>query len=500
MDSIGPAPCDGAPSAGGRAPRRYPLLPPGTGLGWTPYAWLIYLGSFLWWPMTGDARPWEIAASFALAAVFIPFYFWGYWQSGRRIVWPALGMAVLGTVGALWTPLAGMFFIYGAGYVSAARSARLGLAVIGGLLAWLAAVSVVLDPHASFWLIGGVFTLLIGGINLHFGQMAQKNSKLRRSQEEVEHLAQVAERERIGRDLHDLLGHTLSLITLKSELAGKLFDRDPEAARREVGEIERISRRALVEVREAVSGYRASGLAAEVERAAGSLRSAGVECERRIDGEALEAARRDPKVEGALAFVVREAVTNVIRHAGATRCEIRLRIAAEGRDGDAGTGERIDKGRERDGGWRHGVDGVSGTGGRGPREQRDIASDEVLGLVITDDGRGGGAGDGFGLTGMRERVTALGGRLHRSEDGGTRITVSLPRPPAASDDVSPDASGADTGAEGPRNQTFAARTATDPSGPPAESVAGRSSRSPDTEPADEPSPAAMSAATGISRP
>ena len=277
-------------------PRRYPLLPAGSGLGWTPYAWLVYLGSFLWRPMVGDVPPGEIIASFALAAVFVPLYFWGYWQRGRRVVWPALGMAVLGTVGALWNPMAAVFFIFGAGYVGAASSARLGMAVIGGLLAWIAAVAVFLSPHPSFWLVGAVFTLLIGGINLHFGQMAKKNAKLRRSQEEVEHLAQVAERERIGRDLHDLLGHTLSLITLKSELAGKLLGPDPDAAAREVADIERISRRALSEVREAVRGYRESGLAAELGRAERALADAGFHAVRRESvgpGPAVFVADRD---------------------------------------------------------------------------------------------------------------------------------------------------------------------------------------------------------------
>lgn len=365
---------------GGSEARRYPLLPPGTGLGWTPYAWLIYLGSFLWWPATGAAEPWEIAGTFAVAAAFVPLYFWGYWQTGRRALMPAAGMALLGTFGALWTPMAGIFYIYGSGYAGPAHSARWGGVIIGGLLAWLAVVSAVLDPHRSYWILGGVFTLLIGGINLHFGLVAKKDARLRRSHEEIERLAQIAERERIGRDLHDLLGHTLSLITLKAELADKLFDRDPGAARREVGEIEGISRQALEEVREAVAGYRESGLKAEIERAERALRSAGVACDRRrVEEAALAVARSDPQTESALAFVVREAVTNVLRHADANRCEMRLELSGDG-----------------------------------------------LMLEVVDDGRGGSARDGFGLTGLRERVVALGGRLEREGGQGTRLTVRVP--------------------------------------------------------------------------
>ena len=95
------------------------------------------------------------------------------------------------------------------------------------------------------------------------------------AQEEVERLAKTAERERIARDLHDLLGHTLSLITLKAELAGKLLERDPERAGREIREVERISREALREVRTAVAGYRSQGLPAELERARTGARSRG---------------------------------------------------------------------------------------------------------------------------------------------------------------------------------------------------------------------------------
>ena len=94
--------------------------------------------------------------------------------------------------------------------------------------------------------------LVVGASNIHFAQRNRTNKKLIRAQDEIEHLATVAERERIARDLHDVLGHTLSVIILKSELAGKLMDRDPQRAGTEIREVEQISRHALSEVREAV--------------------------------------------------------------------------------------------------------------------------------------------------------------------------------------------------------------------------------------------------------
>ena len=123
---------------------------------------------------------------------------------------------------------------------------------------------------------------VIGGMNLVYRRNQQRNAELKLSHDEVRRLAALAERERIGRDLHDLLGHTLSLITLKSELANRLFERDPVAARREIADVERVARDALAQVRRAVTGIRAAGLrgrtgigqaVARIERRAPRLRS-----------------------------------------------------------------------------------------------------------------------------------------------------------------------------------------------------------------------------------
>src|SRR5262249_15468866 len=157
--------------------------------------------------------------------------------------------------------------------------------------------------------------------------------------------------ERIGRDLHDLLGHTLSLITLKSELAARLFDRDPLAARREIVDVERVARDTLGQVRRAVAGIRAAGLAAELASAHLLLESSGV----RLDYETPENAALPADVETILALTIREAVTNIQRHARATRARVALAIAAQ--------------------------------------EAR---------LVVEDDGCGGTITPGNGLTGMRE--------------------------------------------------------------------------------------------------
>jgi two-component system sensor histidine kinase DesK len=187
-------------------------------------------------------------------------------------------------------------------------------------------------------------------------------------------LAKVAERERIARDLHDVLGHTLSVIILKSELAQKLIDLDPARAKAELREVEETSREALAEVRNTIRGYRVNNIETELSRAKAALQTAGVEVNTQYS-----ALKLNPAHESVLALVVREAVTNVVRHAGARKCALRLAS-------------------------------VNG---------------DCL-LEISDDGRGGEAVEGNGIRGMRERIEALGGTLERDSSHGTKLTIRIP--------------------------------------------------------------------------
>src|SRR5208337_3051105 len=157
----------------------------------------------------------------------------------------------------------------------------------------------------------GLLITLVGLGNHHWAVTHCASKKLRQAQGEVEHLAKVAERERIARDLHDVLGHTLSLITLKSELAGKLIDRDPERAGKEIREVEQISRQALTDVRDAIRGYRSQGLVAELAQAKSTLETAGLT----VQCDAATTVKLPAVQESVLSLAVREAVTNVVRHA-----------------------------------------------------------------------------------------------------------------------------------------------------------------------------------------
>jgi len=164
--------------------------------------------------------------------------------------------------------------------------------------------------------------LLVRGLGLDmigFVRLSDALRELHTAREELARQAVMEERLRMARDLHDLLGHTLSLITLKSELAGRLLEKDPHTASQEVHEIESVARQALREVREAVAGYRQPTLRSELDGAKQILDAAGIEL------TVEYAAQTFPQsVETVLGWVVREGVTNVIRHSGAGRCLIRI--------------------------------------------------------------------------------------------------------------------------------------------------------------------------------
>jgi len=229
---------------------------------------------------------------------------------------------------------------------------------------------------------------VIGGGNVFFAQQRRAECQLRAALDENLALAAVAERERIARDLHDVLGHTLSVVVLKAELAGRLINRhDPSdhvRAATEIADVERIARNALAEVREAIGGYRARGLGAEIEAARLTLDAAGVTLV--LDTASASAANLSAPEEIALSLALREAVTNIVRHSCATTC--RLGFATEA------------------------------------NQRR---------LVIEDNGQHATSREGNGLRGMRERIESLGGRLSLERDNGTRLLIELPiREPAAS--------------------------------------------------------------------
>ncbi|MGH9421817.1 MAG: sensor histidine kinase, partial [Thermoanaerobaculia bacterium] len=234
--------------------------------GWTKYIWLVYILPFAAFPILTNAGAARIALTWFATAIFTIIYLAGYRVSGNRILYIIGAITLLGVAFIPVNEGAGALFIFAASFAGSAGGVRRAFTIIGVVLLVLLADVLIIGLSPLLWWWAAFFTVVIGAVNAYFAQVGRANTRLRMAHEEIEHLAKVAERERIARDLHDVLGHTLSLIILKSELASKLADRDPSRAREEIRDVERISREALSEVRQAVRGYRA-GLQQELDGA-----------------------------------------------------------------------------------------------------------------------------------------------------------------------------------------------------------------------------------------
>jgi two-component system, NarL family, sensor histidine kinase DesK len=241
-----------------------------------------------------------------------------------------------GAAVAVLAGLAGLVLALGAprsfvllfGYVVAAAGVALALAPAVGLTVAVAAgVGVGLAVAGADGATVAAWTLTVlgvGALTAALGSAIRANEELRRLRDERARLAVTEERMRIARDLHDLLGHTLSLIAVKTELAARLVGRDPGRAEAELADVQRVTRDALAEVREAVHGYRREGFSEALASARTTLAAAGIEC--RVDGDVPPL---PIQVESVLGWAVREAATNVVRHSDARRCVIRLQRGGE---------------------------------------------------------------------------------------------------------------------------------------------------------------------------
>ncbi|HEX7370735.1 MAG TPA: sensor histidine kinase [Rhodanobacteraceae bacterium] len=343
-----------------------------------PWIWLVWLFWLFGPPIFGIAKyyPQWLWPTLASVPVFLVLYVAAHLCRRRHVVWYAMAVTAIALALVPYNPYAGTYLIYACalaadwGTPKRAFSLMLVLMVVFGI-EWLA-LQVPWQYLANFW----VLCLIVGGLGIYGSLQRQRRAELRLTHDEIRRLAASAERERIGRDLHDLLGHTLSMVALKSELAGRLIERDPAAAHREMADVERVAREALSQVRSAVSGIRAAAMAAELASARLLLEAAGVQMEYWHDPQELPS-----DIETCMALVLREAVTNIQRHARANRVEVTV-----------------------------------------------IVGTERVVMRIRDDGRGGVNARGNGLTGMRERIEARGGTLaiESPRGRGTSIEVSLP--------------------------------------------------------------------------
>jgi two-component system, NarL family, sensor histidine kinase DesK len=375
------------------------LIPESRGLGWMPFYMLGYL-VFLFIPIVlswlGETWGWRgsairMAPTLLSIVVFLPLYIAAYRVSGARSLLCILAIAGVGYALLPFNPFANNYTIYAVGF-AAMLDIRLWLrlALVAAVLAVLLIEVLVLHYPVFIFLITLLISVGVFFGNHHFVVSTRKRAELKLSHDEVRRLAALAERERIGRDLHDLLGHTLSLVALKSELAGKLLQRDDSsqaraAAHREIVEVGRVARDALAQVRAAVTGMRAAGVAAELASAKLLLESDDIVFDSIVMPGLIEEVALPEQIENALALTLREAATNIQRHARARRARVDFVIEA----------------------------------------------DEAV-LRIADDGCGGIAHGalvpGNGLAGMRARIESVGGRLRidARKGEGTQVEARIP--------------------------------------------------------------------------
>lgn len=266
------------------------------------------------------------------------------------------------TLGREWLVL----FVYVSIACGAVLPLRLARWAIPAVSAVLTGIALTVSGGKAY-LAGLLIPAFLGGFAMTgVRELIRTTIALREARATVAQLAANEERLRLARDLHDLLGHSLSLITLKSELAGRMLPDHPEKAAQQVADIEQVSRQALVDVREAVSGYRRPRLSGELAGAQVALTAAGVSADLPAEPDLTDVAEES---ESALAWALREAITNVVRHSGARRCTVEL-------------------------------------------VRRQTLDGPVLELSVEDDGSGGsGHGPGNGLTGLTERLEKAGGTL-----------------------------------------------------------------------------------------
>ncbi|WP_405799749.1 sensor histidine kinase [Streptomyces sp. NBC_01506] len=364
---------------------------PGPASGFAMLPWLLLgLGSLSNLVRGETPNPWLGGAGlFVFNSLYIYVVFRAFHPVARRsrsTGWALAGMAVLtfglgAAYGGSWL----LFFpLFGLACGTVLRGRA--LALVGAPLT--AAVAVIAAVHDGWGAVavayGTAISMLVTAAIL---ALSETVVQLRATRQELARSAVEEERLRFSRDLHDLLGHTLSVIVVKSEAARRLAPRDMDAALGQITDIESVGRQALTEIREAVTGYRDTSLSNELDRARSALTAAGIEPVVRQSGPPP-----GPRAEALLGWVVRECVTNAVRHSGANRCEIT-------------------------------VDGAP----------------ERIRLVIADDGRGVRSGPadevgtyfaGTGLTGLTERLAVAGGSLEAGPVGsagrGFRVTAVLP--------------------------------------------------------------------------
>lgn len=343
------------------------------------WIYLVYLANLGWQPFFDPGTGvFDLVVVAVVVVTFIPLWALARTHDRQRIRIIVMAMIALGILGTLFNVGASVVFVYAAAAVASlgdeeALRIHVGITLI---IVLLMAVSPIELPYRIYGVLPALVFVWVIGLESRRGVAnVAEAERLRIDNVRIEALATAAERDRIARDLHDLLGQSLTGLVVRAQLVRRLTQVDPDAAAEEATDLEEGARTALEQVRAAVSGLGDVSLDDELEAARQVLAAARVDADIRF----MTDARPGAPVERSLAMALREAVTNVVRHADASSCRIEL--------------SRLDDT------WR---------------------------LEVRDDGRGGDHVEGSGLRGMRERVAAVGGQVERWSERGTAVCVTVP--------------------------------------------------------------------------
>lgn len=350
---------------------------------WFMVAWVLFAVPTAISILASGFQPPQEAASFGFA-VWGATWAWIWLRAaGRNLTAEAVGLVAITVILTMFTLAQptpeGTFLVFSFIVAGACFPLRRALWIIGGLTVLQVALAVIRLADLALALNSLINSILVGGVGVGARLLWQSYRELVAAREEIARLAVSEERLRFSRDLHDLLGQSLAVLVLKSELVAKQVPSDTdESTRQELRDLARVARKSLNDVREAAAGYRRPSLSMEIGNARNALRAAGI-------GLLVEdtLGRVAAEQDAVLAWCLREGVTNVLKHSGAKKVVLRL--------------------------WR---------------------TDGSATLELVDDGRGAAAldGDGVGLIGLRERVELAGGKFEVGiePEAGVRLRVALP--------------------------------------------------------------------------
>lgn len=339
-----------------------------------PTLYLIYLVFlFVPWLFTSFGTA-DVVAALVAVGIFIPLHYWSFNTLGPRRYWAIAGFMLLAVATAGFVNGHSVFYIYAAASAGFLRPVKASAIVFALCTGGYIASAWYFDRYLLEIGMALLLAIIIWVSCFADGETIYENLRNERARALDLQQASLIERERIARDLHDMLGHTLTLVSLKADLTRRLMDSDPQRAKAELDSIQETSRQALQDVRATLSGLTETSIAGELINARAALDAAGVTLT--INGEppALDAEQ-----DTAFGLLLREAVTNIIRHSSATAATITF-------------------GRE----------------------------DDVHTLVVSDDGEVGAITEGNGLSGLRARLEGLGGMLSVSNRTGMQLRALLP--------------------------------------------------------------------------